>query len=266
MSIASYAAYKTKLDSPWRRINDTKNAITTVAGRLFSAWQVAPDAGAAPTTAAVPTNATTGSWGQNDNGPATQRLAESAASLATMGTVIVVDRLSHQGGLSGTTTTAQTTNLPTAALTRYTDGVGVFAALEIYSAVGSTGTTVTASYTDATLGAGQTTLATVFGGTGFNTANRCIVLPLADGGTGVQAVASVTVLASTATAGNFGVTLFRPLAVIPGEIPGAADDHEFLVDMGFIPVVPDGSCLQYIMCSNTTSSGILQTSHTLIED
>lgn len=264
MAIASFSAYTTKVSSPRRRINDTKNALTTVAGRLFSNWASAPDAGAAPTTAAVPTNSTTGSVGQ-DNSTGTQRLIESTLSMGSMGSILIIDRLSHQGGLSGTVTTAQTTNLPTAALTRYTSGVGVFPALEIYTAIGATATTVTASYTDAALGS-TTTLATVFGGTGFNTAGRFMILPLPEGGTGVTAVASVTVLATTATAGNFGVTLFRPIAVVPSMIPGAADVHEFLMDMGALPQVPDNSCLQYLAIANGTSTGILQTSHKFAED
>lgn len=264
MALSSYTSYQTASDSPWRYIDDTKNAVTTVAGRLYSGWVLAPNTGAAPTTAAVPTNTTTGAMGQS-NGGTNQRLCESILSTQAIGTVLIVDRLSHQGGLSATTTGAQTTNLPTAALTRYTSGVGVMLALEIYSAVGTTGTTVTASYTDSALGAGTSTLAVTFGGTGFREANRAILLPLAVGGTGVTAVANVNLVASTLTAGNFGVTLFYPIAVCPSPVPAVAKSNEFLWTSGFIPPVPDNSCLQYMFLCNTTSTGVLMTSHVFIE-
>lgn len=266
MSIANKAAYDTKISAPWRRINDTKNSLSTIAGRYYSLWNTLPDAGAAPTTAEAPTTATAGSLGQNNNGGGTvQRLASIIASTQNAGTVLVVDRLSHSGGLSGIVTTAQTTNLPTAALTRYTDGVGVMAALEIYTAIGTTATTVTASYTN-TASVSQTSLATAIGTTTFNSAGRLIMLPLVAGDLGVLAVASVTLLASTATAGNFGVTLFRPLAVLPSATPGEAEMYELLYTMGFIPAVPEDSCLQYHVLSNLTATGVLQTSHSFIEE
>ena len=131
------------------------------------------------------------------------------------GAYIFVDRLSHQGGLNATGTGAQTTNLPTAALPRYTDGRDVMLALEIYTQIGSTATTLTVSYTNESGTSGRTTPATVFGGTGAREAGRFLILPLQAGDSGIRSVQSVTVAATTGTAGSFGVVLFKPLFMVP---------------------------------------------------
>lgn len=161
---------------------------------INAAWRGAPNAAMRIISARSPGIGTSGLIGQ--------------------GAYLLVDRLSHQGGLSGTTTTAQTTNLPTAALTRYTDGVGVMAALTIYTDVGTTAVSPTISYTNQAGTSGQTSGSFQFGGTGWDDAGRTFIVPLAVGDTGVRAVASVTLGVSTGTAGAFGVTLFKPLAMI----------------------------------------------------
>jgi hypothetical protein len=180
--------------------------------------------------------------------------------------LVLCDRLSHQGGLSGTATGAQTTNLPTAALTRYTDGVGVMLGLEIYTQIGTTATTITASYTDQDGNTGQTTAATAWGATGFREASRLVVLPLAAGDTGVRAVASVTAAATTGTAGNFGVTLFKPLVAIPC-VGSVIQDHDALLGMSSQLVqILDDACLFWLYVSTTTTAGVLQASLEFIED
>ena len=51
--------------------------------------------------------------------------------------------------------------------------------------------------------------------------SRVIPLALQDGDTGVQSVQSVTVLATTGTAGNFGIVIAKPILYAPCEIAGA---------------------------------------------
>jgi hypothetical protein len=129
--------------------------------------------------------------------------------------IILADMLNVSGGLSGIVTTAQTTNLPTAALTRFTSGVGVMAGLCIWSSLGTTATTVTISYTNQAGTPGQISTATLIGATTIaGTAGRMIPIPLATGDTGVRSVESVTLAGTTGTAGNFGVCLFKPLAIM----------------------------------------------------
>ena len=127
---------------------------------------------------------------------------------------LLCDILSVQGGLSGTTTGEQTTNLGTAALTRYTDGDGVMIGLAIYSSVGGTATTATVRYTDNVGGASRTTKDIVFGGSSANAAGQVLIFPPQDGDKNPISVQGVTLAATTGTAGNFGVFLFRPLAFL----------------------------------------------------
>ena len=226
------------------QVNFTKKALvagaaggTLVAGRITSLFQYDGQpsgfGSTAPTTSTVVTRATSGTLRQAVPGSGKKKRLISIALVAlNAGSVIVYDRLVHTGGLSGTTTTAQTTNLPTSALTRYTTGVGVEPWLEIYTQIGATGTTVSCSYTDDGGTAGNTSPSATFGNTGFREAQRILPLPLAVGDRGVRAVASVTVLATTGTPGAFGVTLAYPLAVIPVAVAGIGNVWSGLLQNG----------------------------------
>lgn len=273
MSIANFAAYQDRLQGLYQKVRFSKSAITTVAARTYSSWLSGgfPAAGAAPTTAAVPTNATAGSLRQIDCSGSTQRILRLILQTAgaTGGMITIADRLSHQGGLSGTATGAQTTNLPTSALTRYTGGDDVLLGLEIYTAIGATGTTVSASYTNQANTSGRTTPLTTWGGTGFNAASRFIPLPFQVGDSGVRAVASVTNTATTGTVGAFGVTLAYPLLSLPIDDVTApmGIDEESLFGFGtWFPQVVDGACLFAIIHMVGTTTGIMQGQALLSED
>jgi hypothetical protein len=223
MALADYSAYKTAVAANSGNFPFTKQFTnsTGTSLRLVSSWIDPPNAGATPSTAAACNAGTTGALVTQPRLTATTNPLYLAGADVGSGypfgaTTVVVDRLSHQGGLSGVPTTAQTTNLPTAALTRYTSGVGVMAAIEIHSAIGSTATTVTASYTNQDGTAGRTTKPVAIGGSGLNVARLLLPLPLQDGDTGVRSVESVTLAANTTSAGNLGVTLFKPLLLMPG--------------------------------------------------
>jgi hypothetical protein len=130
------------------------------------------------------------------------------------GGMLLVDLLNVSGGLNATLTTAQTTNLPTAPLTRYTSGEGVMAGIVVYTQVGNTVTTVTISYTNSAGVSGRTSTATTIGAGFYREVGLLIPIPLQAGDTGVESIESVTVTATTGTAGNFGVCMFKPLAMI----------------------------------------------------
>ncbi len=222
MAIATYTALKAALAAPRWQVTTTKSTPSTAnSDRIVSLWGQSPNAGATPATAATCTKATVGALVNLPPVGSGKVLRPLRLGCSTPGqssvarpSMLILDRLSHQGGLSGTVTTEQTTNLPTAALPRYTTGAGVMAFLEVYGAIGSTGTTVTINYTNSAGTAGRTSEARAFGGTPRDP-SVIVPIPLADGDLGVRSVEGVTVLASTATAGNFGVVLARPLYVIP---------------------------------------------------
>lgn len=249
MAIASLAAYKAALDQPPELCTVTFSSLATIAGRTYDLFTTIAPAGVAPTAAVVPTNATTGALSIQNGGTGDLNILASRFAGLYPGNYMICDRLSHQGGLSAIVTGAVTTNLPTAALTRYTSGVGVMIGITIYTVIGTTGTTITASYTNQAGAAAQTTPLVVFGGTGFREAGRMIMLPLAAGDTGVQSVQSITVAASTGTAGNFGVTLFKPLyTIISPDISGSmSGDFVSGYSFGGIPTVLDNACL-FAMC------------------
>ena len=262
MAIADLDAYRQSLVAGPQLISINKTTVTTLAGRSYDLWVPNAPAGAVPSAAVVPTNATQGALGQRNGGAGTLGIVAAQMNPMIRGMYTIYDRLSHQGGLSGTVTTAQTTNLPTAALTRYTSGEGVQIGLTIYSAVGTTATTVTATYTNSEGTGSRVTPNVVIGGTGNREARRMIMLPLQAGDSGVRSVQSVTVTATTGTAGNFGVTLFKPLASICAASFTGMTTADFISGNlgGGLPEIVDGACLSLIVHSmgvNGMASGAL---------
>lgn len=254
--------YKARLRNPTEMDCDARSTFTTLAGRLFSLWTAGGNetgTGVAPTTAVVPSRTLAGSAGQGN--PASGKelfMPRLDMNRVNGGLLILCDRLSHQGGLSGTVSTAQTTNLPTAALTRYTDGVGVQAALEIYTQVGTTAASATISYTNESGTSGRTSTATTFGATSWRTNGRFVQIPLAAGDYGVRAVASVTLSVTTGTAGNFGVTLYKPLISFPAPLYG---NQNYIYDAianqgGQLPKILTDACLFWLYMPITTASGV----------
>lgn len=134
---------------------------------------------------------------------------------------LLVDILNMSGGMSGTVTGTQTTGLPTAALTRYTSGVGVQAAVIGHAGIGTTATTFTATYTNQA-GTGSQVTPAVNIGAAYRDAGFLRILPLADGDTGIRSVESINIVANTGIAGNIGIVMFKPLALfMANDVEGA---------------------------------------------
>lgn len=171
--------------------------------------------------------------------------------------VIIADLLVHQGGLNATVTTGQTTNLPTTALTRYTGGTGVMIGLVIYTQIGATSTTVTVSYTNELGTSGRTSTATTFGNAPFREAGAMILIPLQAGDKGVRSVESVTVAGTTGTAGNFGVVLFKPLAMMPLNDFNGAHIVDAISTGGFVGALAQAetnACISILSIANVTQA------------
>lgn len=266
MTIGAFETYLAQ--QPTETAHRAKVSMTAVAGRLQSGWLITPFAGAAPTTAVVPARNVAGAVGQQNavNSSTSLRLRRLRFSRGFSGYAMLCDRLSHQGGLSGIVATAQTTNLPTAALTRYTDGVGVFMGLEIYSVVGTTATSASVSYTNQAGTAGRASTLVAFGGTAFREAGRMIVLPTQSDDFGVRSVQSATLLVTTGAAGNFGVTLFKPLYAVP-VVGGAVQDHDSLIGLNCqTSRILDDACLFWMHVCVGTNSGTFNSTMDLAQD
>lgn len=223
-------------------------AVATVAGKPTSLWQYEgnPSHGAVPTTVAVPDNTTAGAWKQSSPGGGRQKWNPSVFGVASQaGTLFLYDRLLHIGGLDATVATAQTVG---GALTRNTGGVGNQIFAEIYTQIGATGTTIVPNYTNQA-GAAKTGQVVPFGNTNIREVGRLVPLSLAAGDNGVQGVTSVTLAATTGTAGNFGITVARPLCAISIATVSAGSVKSF-VD-GPLNEIVAGACLAWYWLPTT---------------
>lgn len=257
-AIADLADYLSRLHAPRELLTHSKVSTAAVAGRFNDMWAVASLVGTAPTTAAVPTNATAGSMLQQNGGTEQLLALGGTLGMTSGGTAILCDRLSHQGGLSGTVTGAVTTNLATAALTRYTTGAGVHLGISIYGQVGTTNTTITCTYTNQAGTGSRVSPLRSFGGTAFREAGRFLPIPLQNGDTGVRSVENSTMTASTTTAGAFGYTLYKPLMAFTVDRPSSVVAFN-LVDGGMsggFPEIVDNACLFWLIMPSAATAGI----------
>jgi hypothetical protein len=222
-------------------------ATTPVAGRGVSFWQYdgMPGGGPAPGTAAIPDRTTPGAIPFTAPGGSREKLTISAGIIPLIaGVYQLYDRLFHIGNLSGISTTDQTIqgSTPTPALTRNTGGAGNFAFYEIYTAVGTTGTTLTMTYTNQDGVTGKTSTIN-FGGTGFREATRFQRIPLAAGDSGLRAIEKIRLTTSTGTAGSFAIGIAQPISWIPVGAPGVMGWRDFTTGLPGVPAIDPNACL-----------------------
>lgn len=245
-----------------RFVLDKASLANAVAGQFFSLWQSAgvPGAGATPTTAAVPTKATTGAFGfTNPTDPVKSYLAWAALQAGNSATNVEIhDRLAHMGGLSGTVTTAQgalsiVTSSPGAARLGDANFSDVSWWLEVFTALGSTGVnaTVNVTYGDDTTGN-----LTAFAMGATPRAGRFYPLISASAGKFIKAVNSVTLSATTGTAGNFGITATRQRASMWMPLLNKTEIFDWAA-LG-LPAIADDACLFPVVLCSTTSTGTVR--------
>lgn len=251
-----------------RIVLDKASIASQAAGTFVSLWRATgqPGQGAIPGAAAVCNNALTGAVGFTQQTlPATSYGAyfEAATGNAAM-TVEMHDRLAHMGGLNGTLTTAQTVGIDFSALSsdnlaerigdaNYSD---IQWWLEWYTATGATAVTATVAvtYNDATTGTLSVALAATRPASLMIPLNGLI--PAAGAGKYIRAITTVTLSATTATAGSFGVTATRPRLAIGTPIA----NYKVTADWAALglPEILNGSCLFPVVLTSTTSSGTVR--------
>jgi hypothetical protein len=254
-----------------RFIVDKASLANAVAGQLFSLWRTTgqPAQGAIPTTAAIPTSATTGAISfTNQTAPRASYLTwAQLVSANNAMSVEIHDRVAHNGGLVLNVTTSQTTNLPldigpsALNLGAGRRGDANFSDcqwwLEVYTDGGATASnaTINVTYNDATTG--NLTVVAV-GGT--LRAGRMIpltpLIPTADQGKFIRGINSVILSASTTVAGNFGFTCTRHRTVVP--LPLANFPGVIAWNTSGSPEIINDACLQFIVQTSTTSTGTLR--------
>lgn len=250
-----------------RIVLDKASLANQVAGRMCSLWRATgqPAQGAIPTTAAACTNATTGAVQfTQQTSPATSYLAHMAvlASTSAMSWEIH-DRLAHRGGLVLNVTTAQAVDLDLDLLGIDAERIGdsnygdVQTWLEVYTDGGATASNATINVTfddntDDNLSV-QAVGGTIRAGNMFG---MDILRTTAQQGKNIKRINTVTLSASTGTAGNFGFTFTRPRAYVPTLLANKSEFFDWAA-LG-LPTVPNGSCLQFMVVPSTTSSGTLR--------
>lgn len=252
-----------------RFVIDKASLASAAAGQYFSLWRATgqPGQGAIPAAAATCNNVLTGAMGFNQQtAPATSYggWANAVCSNSAV-TIEVHDRLMHMGGLNGTLLTAQTVGINFDGITadnmvkrigdtNYSD---IQWWLEWYTDTGATASnaTIAVTYNDGTTG----NLTTVAVG-GTVRAGRAIplnsLIPAAAAGKYIRGVVSVTLSASTATAGSFGVTASRPRMTMPLPLANKMEIFDWAA-LGF-PEVFNSSCLWPIELCSTTSTGTVR--------
>ena len=253
-----------------RLVLDKASVANTAAGQYHSLWRATgqPGQGAIPAAAAACNNLTAGSFGvAQQTDPVTGYLAwiSVVGSVSSTGFEIH-DRLAHMGGLSGTVTTAQTVGIDLSTLSASNNIAARMGAadygdvswwLEWYTDTGATAVTATVAvtYSDGTTGnlTGISLAAT-------RRASQMIPLngsiPAGVAGKFIRAVNSVTLSATTGTAGSFGVTATRQRASFPILIANLPNDRDFWQLGG--PEIFNQSCLFAVQIANGTSSGTLR--------
>jgi hypothetical protein len=259
-----------------RVVIDKASIASQTANSFASLWRATgqPGQGAIPGAAAVCDHALTGAIGfAQQTAPATSYLGILEAMCSNAGAAIEIhDRLMHMGGLNGTLTTAQTVNLDISANlgtanldarkgdTNYSD---IQWWLEWYTATGATAAnaTVAVTYNDGTTGS-LTAAALAATRPASHMIPLNSLIPAAASGKFIRDVDSVTLSASTATAGSFGITAtrYRAGSYLPVLNTRFTSDW---AQLG-LPEIANSSCLFGIVATPTTSTGIVRATGKII--
>ena len=253
-----------------RIVLDKASIASQTANSFCSLWRATgqPGQGAIPTVVATCNNTTVGTIGFNQQtSPITSYGAylEIATGNAAM-TMELHDRLASMGGLNGTLTTAQSVNLDLSTLLS-TNNINVRKGddnysdvqwwLEWYTATGATAVTATiaVTYNDGTTGnLSALSLAATRPASHMIPLNSLI--PSAQSGKFIRGIVSVTLSATSGTAGNFGVTATRPRMTLSAPIA----NHKFIADWAQLglPEIYNSSAIFPIVLTSTTSTGTVR--------
>lgn len=258
-------------NSSSRFVIDKASIANAVAGAYYSLWRATgqPGQGAIPTSTAVPTDATVGAMGFTQQvAPSTSYGGWASATCSNSAVTIEIhDRLAHMGGLVGNVTTAQTVTgfdlsslLATSNLdarkgdANYSD---VQWWVEWYTDTGATASNATVS---ATFNDGTVANLSVFAAGGTVRASRMIplngLIASAQAGKFIRGIGSITLSASTGTAGNLGITATRPRMTLPLPLANKVEIFDW-AQLGF-PEIYNSSCLFPIQLCSTTTTGTVR--------
>lgn len=253
-----------------RFVLDKASVANAAAGQFHSLWRATgqPGQGAIPAAAAVCDHTLVGAMGfSQQTAPATSYGAwvNGVCSNSAV-TIEIHDRLMHMGGLSGIVATAQTVNLDVSANlatsnldarkgdANYSD---IQWWLEWYTDTGATAVTATVNVTyndGTTANLTSVSLAATRRASFMQPLNGLI--PAADSGKYIRDVNTVTLSATTGTAGSFGVTATRPRMTMPLLLANKMEVFDW-AQLG-LPEIFNSSCLFPIQLASTTTTGTVR--------
>jgi hypothetical protein len=188
------------------------------------------------------------------------------ANLSLVGSLshqfIVFDRLMHLGGLSGTASGATAlVDCTVSTLSYVQDGSRCSLDspclewwLDIYADIGTTARVITFTYTGPTA-SGQTCTLSYGGSSPLNRASRSFRIIPATGGSAIVSIQTFSPAATTGTAGSWGITARRRLTQVNmGQLNVGVDKDFAGVGM---PKIGDNACIQYMVLSSSTTSGVI---------
>lgn len=259
-----------------RVIIDKASIANAAAAQFHSLWRATgqPGQGAIPAAAATCNNTLLGAIQFNQQTtPATSYLGILEGLCTNAGTTLEIhDRLMHMGGLNGTLATAQTVNLDLNANLANANldarkGDANFSDvqwwLEWYTDTGVTAVTATVAvtYDDGTTGnlTGQALIAS-------RRASYMVplngLIPAAAAGKYIRNVNTVTLSATTGTAGSFGATATRYRAALYKPLANARWTADW-AGLG-LPEISNQACIFPVQIASTTSTGIVRATGKII--
>ena len=253
-----------------RIVLDKASIASQTANSYCSLWRATgqPGQGAVPTVVGTCNNTTVGTIGFNQQtSPITSYGAYLEIATSNFSTTVELhDRLASMGGLNGTLTTAQSVNLDLNTLlatnnidkrkgdANYSD---VQWWLEWYTATGATAVTATiaVTYNDGTTG-NLSALSLAASRPASHMISLNSLIPSAQSGKFIRGIVSVTLSATSGTAGNFGVTVTRPRMTLSSPIA----NFKFIADWAQLglPEIYNSSAIFPIVLTPTTSTGTVR--------
>jgi hypothetical protein len=228
-----------------------KAVVTAHAGQWASFWYAAgmPVAGADPagTPGTVYTNEV-GSVNFEDRAPDQKHLLTFGSVLNGVGSLRIYDRLVAVSGLDLTAVAARVVN--SAALTRYTSGLGVEAWVEVTTATSVTAPEVTMDYVDeANVARVGTVLVFPAAATNLRWMGR---LPILAPSNGIKSVTNLNVTVASTT-GICNVVLLKPLATIA--IPSSIwNERDQVLQLTSLPRIYDGASLAFMVYASSSAT------------
>lgn len=243
----------------WPRFFAKAITPTMVIGKPQSLWGLAgaPGAGTWDTTlagVAVTSNAGQIPWTNPGAGNSYIARFQAMSTLAS-GTLLLVDRLWHNGGFTITTTTAQTVNsaaFPARDVDASINGKGVMVGIEVSAACGAAAPAPTLTYTNEA-GTGSRTASLWFPTANSPVAGSFFPFGLQAGDLGVKSIQSLT-LNTSWVSGTINLVAYRVLAAL--ELVQGQSNAIDALSSGF-PRLFDNTTLQLIFIPGATTATVI---------